>query len=92
MCSHLNDAAQELTGTLGRSFVSECRMAAVSNTVQSTEQWSTRANLAPAENMPETGNKGLVPEQILCIGALESHSVLSEVSGKTTLQVNNRIF
>lgn len=72
MCSHLRDA-QELTGKLGRPFVSECKMAAVSNTVQSTVQLSTRANLAPAENMPETGNEAPVPEQILCIGALESH-------------------
>lgn len=48
-------------------------MAALSNTVQSTMQLSTRANLAPAENVPETDNKAPVPEQILYIGAPESH-------------------
>lgn len=34
----MNDAAQELTGKLGRPFVSEYRMAAVSNTVQPTDK------------------------------------------------------
>lgn len=48
-------------------------MAALSNTVQSTVQLPARANLAPAENVPEIDNKAPVPEQILCIGAPESH-------------------
>lgn len=75
VCSHLNDAAQELTGNSERPFVAECRMAAVSSTVQPADKskvWSpqkTQQNKAPA------------PEQVLGIEALGS--ILLEVGSKT---------
>lgn len=79
MCSHLNDATQELTGKLGKSFVSECRMAAVSNTMQSTDKSKSGTCRKHAKNQV---NEAPVPEQILCTGALESDLIQLEVSGK----------
>lgn len=64
-------------GTLGKALISECTMAAVSNTVQPADKskvWSlqeTQQNKAPA------------PEQTLGREALESHSVPLEVESKT---------
>lgn len=63
--------------TLGKALVSECTMAAFSNTVQPADKskvWSLR----------ETQQiKAPAPEQTLSIEALESHSVLLEVDSRT---------
>lgn len=90
MRSHLNDAAEELTGKLEKPFVSERRMAAVSNTVQSTVQLSTRAYLAPAGNMQETDNKAPRTNTMHRSSRMSLNTVRGE-EWQNLLHVNNRI-